>query len=301
MLGLVATALGSVMGGCGAEQFVGGSPVDSSVDLAPPPGLDALGGSGGMIVPPTDSGGGGTNGGDLGGSGGGTGSGGAPGTGGAGAMNDAGVGADAGGQDVIDASSPDNGGGNDAANLSHPAALTGAHDTMLIGSATGGSQGQESCPAGQALSGFSGSLSMTTTTASVNRQITGQCGIIAIAGTAVTIKAGATLTALGMAGVSPWTRPCPADQVVVGFSGRLGTLVDQLVFVCAPLTASSPTVGTGLMPGTQTSLPGVGGTGGMPFNAVTCALGEVASGLLVRSGTEMDAFSLICSKAAIGP
>ncbi|HEY2901774.1 MAG TPA: hypothetical protein VGL59_14420 [Polyangia bacterium] len=275
------------------------------MDLAPT-SVDVADGSGGMIVPPTD-GGDDANGSGLGGAGGGggggSGSGGAPGTGGAGAINDAGTGGDAGGQDVIDASGPDviDVGGNDAGNVSHPVVLTGAHDTMLAGNATGGGEGQDSCPAGQALIGFSGSLSMTTITASVNRQITGQCGILTVTGTAVTAKAGATLMTLGMDGVSAWTRSCPANQVVVGFSGRNGTLIDQLVFICAPLTASAPTVGAGLTAGTQTSLPLTGGTGGMPFDAVTCDAGEVASGLLIRSGTEMDAFSLICSKAAVGP
>ncbi len=185
--------------------------------------------------------------------------------------------------------------------VSHPATLTGAQATMLAGNATGGSANQDNCPAGQALIGFTGSLNSTDAATAVNRQIAARCGVIAIDGSTVTIKAGATLTTRGMAGVSAWTRSCAANQVVVGFSGQSGTLVDQLVFVCAPLMAASPAVGTALTPGAATSLAAIGGNGGKAFGPINCPAGEIGSGALVRTGTEMDAFSIVCSKAAIAP
>ena len=46
-----------------------------------------------------------------------------------------------------------------------------------------------------------------------------------------------------MPGPTRQTQTCPTDQIVVGFSGRSGADVDQIVVLCAPLTISgaSPT------------------------------------------------------------
>ncbi|MEA2700338.1 MAG: hypothetical protein QOI66_4609, partial [Myxococcales bacterium] len=174
--------------------------------------------------------------------------------------------------------------------------------TMLVGNAAGGTQYQDDCPAGQALIGFSGNaLGPSTTLDTVNRQIAARCGVVQIVGTTVTIKPGATLPVRGMAGTMAWTRTCPADQVVVGFSGRSGSYVDQLVLICAPLTAASSAVGAALMPGGTTSLTAIGGNGGSAFAAIKCATGQVGAGSLVREGDFMDAFSIVCSKATIAP
>ena len=83
--------------------------------------------------------------------------------------------------------------------------------------------------------------------------------------------------------------------------GRNGSFVDQLVFVCAPLTAASSAVGAALTPGATTSLTAIGGNGGMAFTAVRCATGQLGAGSRVREGDFMDAFSIVCGRATIAP
>jgi subtilisin family serine protease len=182
----------------------------------------------------------------------------------------------------------------------HAAVLSGVDATGLAGNATGGTSYQDACPAGQALVGFVGSLSQATT-AAVHRQIGGVCGTLQVTGTAVSVNQGSSLPARGKVGVSAWSRTCPANQVVVGFAGRSGLLVDQLTFTCAPLAASAATVGAPLTVGVATSLAAVGGTGGTAFAAIKCPAGEMARASSVRTGDNLAAFSLLCSKATVGP
>jgi len=181
----------------------------------------------------------------------------------------------------------------------HPVSLASPSSTSLVGNSAGGTLSTDTCPAGQALVGFAGSLS-TATTAATHRQIKGVCGTVSISGTAVTVGVGTTMTTRGPAGTSTWTRSCPANQVVVGFSGRSGLLVDQLTFTCAPLTAAASTVGSALTVGAAKALSAVGGTGGTAFGTVTCGSGQIANSMTVRSGDNMDAFALACSRATVG-
>jgi len=181
----------------------------------------------------------------------------------------------------------------------HPVGLASPSLTSLVGNSAGGSPTTDNCPAGQALVGFAGSLSTATTTGT-HRQIRGVCGTVSISGTAVTVGVGTTMATRGPAGTSAWTRSCPANQVVVGFSGRSGLLVDQLTFSCAPLTAAASTVGSALNVGAAKALSAVGGTGGNAFPTVSCGSGQIASSMTVRTGDNMDAFALACSKATVG-
>jgi len=182
----------------------------------------------------------------------------------------------------------------------HGAIFTGADLTSQVGNPAGGTATNDACPAGQVLTGFAGSLS-TTSTSAVNRQITGHCGIVQISGTTVTVSAGGSLPTRGKLGTSAWTSDCPANQVVVGFSGRSGLLVDQLALRCAPLVAAAATSGSPLTVGTGASLTAIGGTGGSAFAAVSCPTGEVATMARVRTGDNLDAFGLGCAKGTIGP
>ncbi|HVR64046.1 MAG TPA: hypothetical protein VMU50_19240 [Polyangia bacterium] len=282
-------ALAEFHSACGGEHFSGfGFDAEASPEVGQPAGNDDAGGPGGS---------GGGMPGPTGGSGG-AGSGGAQGTGGMDATTDAEASGGAGGAGAMDSGT---GQMNDAPATSHPATLTGAHPTMLAGNAANGTSNQDSCPPGQALIGFSGSLNMANPSTAVLRQITGQCGVLAIDGTTVIVDAGATLTTRGQPGVSAWARTCPANQVVTGFSGRTGSLIDQLVFICAPLTASSAAVGTALMTGAELSLAAAGGGGGTAFDAIRCDAGEIGSGVVVRTTTEMSGFALVCTKVAIAP
>jgi len=181
----------------------------------------------------------------------------------------------------------------------HPVSLAAATTTSSVGNSAGGTATTDTCPAGQALVGFAGSLSAGTT-AGVHRQIKGICGIVSVVGTTISVGVGTTLPTRGQPGTSAWSRMCPANQVVVSFSGRSGLLVDQLTFACAPLTAAGSAVGSPLNAGAATSLSPVGGTGGTAFAAMRCGTGQIANALSVRTGDNMDAFALSCSKASIG-
>ncbi|HEY4185440.1 MAG TPA: S8 family serine peptidase [Polyangia bacterium] len=181
----------------------------------------------------------------------------------------------------------------------HAASFTAGAATAEVGNPTGGTATADSCPAGQALIGFSGSLS-TSTTAGVHRQIRAICGTVSVTGTVVAVAPGSTLPARGPSGTFAWTRTCAANQVVVSFAGRSGALVDQLTFTCAPLTAAASTAGSALNMGTVKALAAIGGTGGTAFTATKCATGQVATSMSVRTGDNMDSFSLGCGKATVG-
>jgi subtilisin family serine protease len=187
--------------------------------------------------------------------------------------------------------------------VTRPVVWSGAEQTKQMGSATGGLPYNDACPAGQALIGFSGALSAATT-AGTHRQLTPRCGIVEVTGNTasatVTVRAGLTLPTRGKAGPASWTRDCPTNQVVVGFAGRSGLLIDQLTFSCAPLAAKVGTAGTALTVGTATNLAAIGGTGGTAFTANKCPTNQVATVSRVRVGDNMDAFGLGCGKAVIG-
>jgi subtilisin family serine protease len=180
------------------------------------------------------------------------------------------------------------------------AALVGSDSTTQVGNTIGGTAFNDACPAGQVLTGFAGSLS-TTTTAAVNRQIAAHCGLVQVTGATVAIKVGATLPVRGAAGTSAWTRDCPANQAVVGFSGHSGLLVDQIVLSCAPLSgAAGAATGSALTIGaTTTALAAVGGSGGTAFTPVKCPAGEVATTSRVRTGDNLDAFGIACAKPTL--
>jgi hypothetical protein len=185
--------------------------------------------------------------------------------------------------------------------ITRSAVLVGSDSTAQAGNVTGGTAYNDACPAGQVLTGLGGSTT-TTTTAALNRQITGHCGVVQISGATVTIKAGATLPTRGAAGLAPFTRDCPANQVVVGYSGRAGLLVDQIVLTCAPLSSTaSAATGAALTVGATTStLAAIGGTGGTALTAVRCPTGEVATTTRLRAGDNLDAFGLACAKPTVG-
>ncbi len=178
--------------------------------------------------------------------------------------------------------------------------FTGSDLTTQVGNPGGGVAADAACPPGQALIGFEGSLG-SVWGISIHRQITAHCGTVKIVGTSVITTAGTNLTTLGRPGESPWTSDCPPNQVVVGFSGRAGSLVDQLAFTCAPLVASSVTSGAALTVGPATTLTAVGGVGGSAFTPVSCPANEVATMVRVRTGDDMDAFGLACAAGTIGP
>jgi hypothetical protein len=195
----------------------------------------------------------------------------------------------------IDADPPD-------ASTAHAIVFTGADATAQFGNLNGGTLFPDACPAGQAVIGFGGSLTAET---GFHRQIATLCGKVERFGVAgsytVHVSPGASLPLRGvLAGTFPWARTCGPDQVISGFVGRSGLLVDQLTFSCVPILVDAQD-GTTLSLGSVTVLQPIGGSGGNAFAQTDCPAGEVATVARLRAGDGIDAFGLACSVASVAP
>ncbi len=172
--------------------------------------------------------------------------------------------------------------------------------TTQYGDIKAGAPFLDTCPQGQVLIGFTGTLA-----AGVHALIGGLCGTptLTVAGDAFVVKvpAGAALTTRGGAGDTPWMRSCGADQVITGFAGRAGGGLNQLILTCAPLIVSEAMNGTfNLALGPATPLPAVGGAGGLPFAQTDCPAGQVANAQNLRADATIRAFGLGCATLTLG-
>jgi hypothetical protein len=169
-------------------------------------------------------------------------------------------------------------------------------NTAQRGSTTGGTAYNDACPTGQVLTGFRGSLVSAN---GYHGQIGARCGIPAVVtageGLAIEIHAGEVLPMRGLHNAAPWTRDCPANQVLTGFGGRGGFLIDQLTFRCAPLAITTDGATYTVTIGATTDLEPAGGNGGNAFTRVDCAAGQIASVARLRAGDGLDAIGLGCS------
>ena len=99
----------------------------------------------------------------------------------------------------------------------------------------------------------------------------------------------------GGAGGTAFTKTCPRDYAISGFSGRSATYVNQLNFECKALTA------TGRVTGTAQALGAVGSTSGTAQASMSCGTGNPVYALYGRSGSWIDNFGMQCRQAAITP
>lgn len=177
-------------------------------------------------------------------------------------------------------------------------ALTGATSTTQFGNLTGGSAFADACPAGQAVIGYHGFLASQ----GWHGRIQTLCGTLSL-GTGVTptvtLDAGALLPLRGAVGVTEWARTCDTDQVVVGFAGRSGALIDQLTFVCAPLEISLQGQSYVITVGQTQQTAAVGGAGGNAFALTSCPAGAIATASNIRAGDNVDAFGLGCGSVSL--
>jgi hypothetical protein len=172
--------------------------------------------------------------------------------------------------------------------------LDSGSDTMLQGNTGGGTLYPDACPPGQVLVGFNAEVG-----ASFDK-IQMVCGTLVLGdNTAVTLSAGATLPMHGNTSGTPAGSMCPVNQMVVGFEGRAGGLIDQLTLRCAPLVLTMGGTGYSAAPGTVTKGNTVGGSGGTAFGPIDCAAGGVAVGANVRAGNSIDAFGLRCGNPKV--
>jgi hypothetical protein len=180
-----------------------------------------------------------------------------------------------------------------------PVALSGVSLTAQQGGTTG-SPYTDTCPGSQAVIGYQGFLTPPSVGLTLVGGIEALCGDMSFSANGLTTSAGAALPIRGTSQDSPWTQLCPTGEVVVGFSGRSGSALDQVAFVCATLVISDGDTGSVLAVGPQTTLTSAGGDGGMPYD-VACSPGQVARGSNLRSGEWVDAFGLVCGVPVLVP
>lgn len=162
----------------------------------------------------------------------------------------------------------------------------------------GGTAFSDRCPLGQVIVGFQGFTSPAPQGEYINRiQIV--CGTPVITGSGpylVEVGSGTTLPERGTGGNKAWSRFCSTDHVVIGFEGRSGAYIDQLVFYCAPLEISGTPGAYTLSFGTWEVLTDIGGTGGGAFPRTDCSAGFAAHGGEGRAGSSIDKFQLACTE-----
>jgi len=151
------------------------------------------------------------------------------------------------------------------------------------------------CPQGQVLVGFSGALKNDG-----HATLQGLCGALKLAvaddAFVVEVGAGASLSARGGPGDTPWVRGCPAHRVVTGFTGRAGSGLEQLTLSCAPLVVSEAMDGGfSVGVGPASPLQAIGGAGGLPFAQTDCPPGQVGSAQNLRADATIAAFGLGCA------
>jgi hypothetical protein len=98
----------------------------------------------------------------------------------------------------------------------------------------------------------------------------------------------------GGSGGSPVTLRCAEGEGVQALLGRSGTLIDQVAMRCGQLGAAPTQVG---VVGTGGSHGPHGGSGGAPFT-LACPAGQVATGVVGRSGTLIDQIDVTCGTLA---
>ncbi len=182
--------------------------------------------------------------------------------------------------------------------------LIAEHDTRMYGGFDRSDTFfADACPDDGPVIGYRGYVD-TRDPASIGR-IGAICGQLSVSpsGCQIAVSTGTTLPMRGQYGDVAFTQTCPADQVVVGFRGRSGYLLDQVGFICAPLVVSTGATGFKLSIGTTTALTPAGGTGGDAFQD-GCPAGQIARGSNVTIFVEgiVDAFGLMCGTPSLtGP
>ena len=172
--------------------------------------------------------------------------------------------------------------------------VSGETSTAEQGGPTGAPFG-DTCPVDQAVVGYRGFLTPPPVGLTLIGGVQTLCGVLTLGASSplgIATSPGATLPMRGASRASPWTQVCPADQVVVGFSGRSGAALDQVAFECAPWFAADAG-GVGLSVGGSVTLMAAGRDGGMPFEDL-CPPGQLARGTSGRSGQWVDSLALLC-------
>ena len=130
----------------------------------------------------------------------------------------------------------------------------------------------------------------------------GFCSAVSVdwgAGLRVVTTPSAPMAAMGMTGGAPQTQRCPDGEMVVAFSGRSGSDIDQLAIACAPLLIYGAFPRYKLNLGAPEEQPGIGNLGGAPFATISCPKGQVAVGDEGRAATIVNTFGLLCAEVRL--
>lgn len=103
----------------------------------------------------------------------------------------------------------------------------------------------------------------------------------------------------GSAGQQPWISECPENEMMVGFSGRAGLLLDKVQIACAAFEVVETTEGFALVAGEPHFLDAVGADGGAAFDPIMCESGSVATVVDMRAGESIDALGVSCRELAL--
>lgn len=169
------------------------------------------------------------------------------------------------------------------------ARTTRAGKTPMVGNARGGNLFRDGCPDGQAVIGVDARIAGSLEAVRL------RCGQLTLGadGRSVQVSRAGETPLRGRARGRSGKVDCPPNEVVVGFGGRSGQLIDQLRLECAALKIR----GRGQAGPERARFVGqVGTSGGRPFPDRSCPPNSVATAADIRAGNSVDAFALTCSR-----
>jgi hypothetical protein len=168
----------------------------------------------------------------------------------------------------------------------------------------------EGCGFNEALTGLSGALAVIPTptpapgTSILVSSLRGECGALSLVADGsryrVATRPGSILGEHGAGDAGTWALRCPDGQLVVGFDGRAGNRIDQLIVRCAAFAVDAGATGDWVVTqGPDTVLEAVGGLGGRAFDTSHCPPGQVATALGGLAEDRMCALGLICQQLVV--
>src|SRR5579859_754092 len=156
----------------------------------------------------------------------------------------------------------------------------------------------QTCMPGEVVVGYTGTEDGTTN-ANQLQSLQGFCATLSVLGTStleVSTIAAESMPMVGRAaGSVSQTEMCPDGEMVVAFTGRSGSDIDQIAIVCARIVISGTYPHYRLSLGEPEQRPPIGNGGGAPFDAIACPAGQVAVGHEGRAATIVNTFGLLCA------
>ena len=169
--------------------------------------------------------------------------------------------------------------------------------TPVRGNPIGGMEYNDRCPAGQVLVGVNGKLGDSFD------QIQAICAPVQV-DRAAQVTIGAPTTPFPFRGMNNASAPttniqCPANNVMLGFSGGAAALLDRLSLKCAPIVVQQNGATFAVTSGTATQTGLTGGDGGANFEPTDCPVDTLVTGAHIQAGGSVDGFGVYCRKPVV--